>query len=246
MMDFISAPLTDSQLYHYHYLITYFMIAVWIIFAIAGYFIKNKKNRIKITYFLIFFSIAQEIFDYVNRIFINDLYILKFSKDLPLQLCHISYWFTVICMVMALSSKNFKYKNYFFSCAYIFGFGALQGIITVDLTGLYTFGDMLALHLQHSLIVLNLIWLIFCFGMKLDIKGIIHAFISINVLAVLIGLINYFLESNYMFLCYPPDVDNVLIAGEWPYYIIVIDLIFILIGWLSYLPFKMIALIKKN
>ena len=246
MMDFISAPLTDSQLYHYHYLITYFMIAVWIIFAIAGYFIKNKKNRIKINYFLIFFSIAQEIFDYVNRILINDLYILKFSKDLPLQLCHISYWFTVISMVMAVSSKNFKYKNYFFSCAYIFGFGALQGIITVDLTGLYTFGDMLALHLQHSLIVLNLIWLIFCFGMKLDIKGIIHAFISINVLAVLIGLINYFLESNYMFLCYPPDVDNVLIAGEWPYYIIVIDLIFILIGWLLYLPFKMITLIKKN
>ena len=79
MMDFISAPLTDSQLYHYHYLITYFMIAVWIIFALAGYFIKTKKNRIKITYFLIFFSIAQEIFDYVNRIFINDLYILKFS-----------------------------------------------------------------------------------------------------------------------------------------------------------------------
>ena len=90
---------------------------------------------------------------------------------------------------MSISNKKHKYKNYFFSCAYIFGFGALQGIITVDLTGLYTFGDILALHLHHSIIVLNIIWLIFCFDMKLEIKGIFQAFISINILAFIIGFI---------------------------------------------------------
>ena len=149
-------------------------------------------------------------------------------------------------MLMAVSNKNFKYKNYFFSCAYIFGFGALQGIVTVDLTGLHTFGDILALHLQHSIIILNLIWLIFCFGMQLNYKGIFHAFISINVLAVFIGFINYLIGSNYMFLCHPPNINNILIAGDWPYYIIVIDLIFIFIGGLLYFPFKVLNMIKKN
>ena len=245
MLDFITIQLTSSELYHYHYIITYYMITIWILFALIGYIDKSKKTIFKITNLLIGFSFLQELLDYINRIFINDLYIISFSKDLPLQLCHISYWLTVICLIMSLSNKKYQYQNYFFNCAYVFGFGALQGIITVDLTGLYTFGDILALHLQHSIIVLNIIWLIMSFKMKFNVKGIFQAFATINFLAVIIGFINYLLNSNYMFLCYPPNIDNMLIAGEWPYYIIVIEILFIMIGYILYLPFKIANKIKK-
>ena len=245
-MDFIKLPLTEKELFSYHYLITYFMIGIWIVFAAIAYFSKSKKIIINVTYFLIILSFFQELLDYINRIFINDLYTATISKDLPLQLCHFAYWFTVICLIMSLSNKSYKYKNFFFNCAYIFGFGAFQGVITVDITGLYTFGDILALHLQHSIIVLNLIWLIFCYGFQLDKKGIFHAFLTINILALFIGFINYFLKSNYMFLCQPPDINNIFIVGEWPFYIIAIEVAFIFIGYLLYLPFKLINEIKEK
>ena len=38
-----------------------------------------------------------------------------------------------------------------------------------------------------------------------------------------------------MFLCQPPDISNIFIAGEWPFYIIVIEVVFIFIGYLLYL-----------
>ena len=180
MFDLIKAPLSDLELYHYHYLITYSMILIWGLFGILGFFIQSKKNIIKITYFLIGISAFQEIFDYTNRFFINDLYKVSIITDLPLQLCHVAYWFSVICLIMSVSYKTYKYKNYFFSCAYIFGFAAFQGILTVDLTGLYTFGDILALHLQHSIIILNIIWLIIVFRFKLNVRGIFQAFLTLQ------------------------------------------------------------------
>ena len=105
---------------------------------------------------------------------------------------------------------------------------------------------MIALNLQHSIIVLNLVWLIFCFGLKLELKGIFIAFIFLNLLASIIGVINYFLNSNYMFLCSPPKVDNILISGGWPFYIINIELFFIVMGYLLYLPFKVVNILKRN
>ena len=112
-MDFIKTPLIEKELFSYHYSITCFMIIVWIFFIAIAYFSKSKKIIINITYFLIVLSFSQEILDYINRIFINDLYIMTMSKDLPLQLCHFAYWFTVICLIMSVSNKSYKYKNFF-------------------------------------------------------------------------------------------------------------------------------------
>ena len=85
-----------------------------------------------------------------------------------------------------------------------FGFsGAFQGIVTVDLTGIFTFGDMLSLHLQHSLIILNVLWLIFAYGMKFSLKGVMQVFLFTNILLIIVGIINTVIESNYMFLCKP-------------------------------------------
>ena len=72
MINLINIPLTDQELYSAHYQITYYMIIIWIIFAFTGYYLKSKKVINKITFLLIFLSFIQEIFDYINRIFIND------------------------------------------------------------------------------------------------------------------------------------------------------------------------------
>ena len=237
--------LSDQELYSAHSNITYVLLILWIITCFVGYKIKNHIYRKNVTVFLIFFSFFQEVFDYSNRILLNDLYSINIQTDLPLQLCHVAYWFSVICLIFQL--RNNKHKQFYFNCAYFLGFsGALQGIITVDLTKIYTFYDILTLHLQHSLIILNLLWLIFAYNIKFTQRGVIQAFIFTNILVVFVGIINYFLKSNYMFLCAPPDVNNPFLIGEWPYYLLILELIFFIYGYVLLVPFLIIKYLNKN
>ncbi|MBI64938.1 MAG: TIGR02206 family membrane protein [Candidatus Marinimicrobia bacterium] len=246
MLSFLSQPLTDLELYSSHNMITYYMLIIWCVFILFGIIIKSKQNLIYITYFLIGLSIIQEILDYINRIFINDLYTVSLVQDLPLQLCHFTYWSSVICLIVSVSNKKYKFSNVLFNCSYIFGFAAFQGILTVDLTAIYTFGDMLALHLQHSLIVLNILWLIVVFDYKFSFRGIFESMIVVNILAFFIMIVNYFLGSNYMFLCIPPAVDNPLIVGDWPWYILSFEVLFLVFGFILLLPFKLFDYIQYN
>ena len=42
-----------------------------------------------------------------------------------------------------------------------------------------------------------------------------------------IGLVNWLADANYMYLCARPAVDNTLLFGGWPWYIVNV----MLIGW---------------
>ena len=243
-MDNFTSPLSDSDLYSAHWKITSFLVVIWILVSFLG-FKLNTKYKKNITIFLISVSFLQEIFDYINRFFLSELYVVKIQTDLPLQLCHFAYWFSVICLICQL--YNYKNKQFYFNCAYFLGFsGAFQGLLTVDLTGIYTFGDMLSLHLQHSFIIMNVLWLIFAYRLTFNPKGIFQAFLFTNVLMVFVGIINLIIGSNYMFLCSPPLVDNPLLVGEWPYYLIVLEVIFFLYGYILCIPFWIIKYFKNN
>ena len=88
-------PLDPDLLYYYHNSLTIVMVCLWIVFSFIGYKIQNKYIVYKITYGLIIFSVLQEILDYVNRIFLDELYVLSFTSDLPLQFCSIGYYFSL-------------------------------------------------------------------------------------------------------------------------------------------------------
>ena len=89
-MDFFSKPLSDSNLYAAHNQITYLLIFCWLLVCFLGYYIKDKNLKKNITIFLLSISLFQEVFDYINRFFLNEIYSVTISmqKDLPLQLCH--------------------------------------------------------------------------------------------------------------------------------------------------------------
>ena len=83
-------------------------------------------------------------------------------------------------------------------------------------------------------------------NIKFTQRGVIQAFIFTNILVVFVGIINYFLKSNYMFLCAPPDVNNPFLIGEWPYYLLILELIFFIYGYVLLAPFLIIKYLNKN
>jgi len=236
-------PLSTELLYYFHNLLTFIMIGVWIVFSFIGYKLKNQKTITKISYGLIGFSILQEIMDYTNRIFLDELYVISLSADLPLQFCSIGYYFSIIGIIMSVSEKkyNIKFEQFIFDCAYVLGFGgALQAMITVDLTGINNMIGSFALNWQHSIIILNVLWLIFAYNKRFNLRGVLNAFIFMNLAIIPVGIINYFLSANYMFICSPPNVNNPLLIGDWPIYLIILEFVYFLYILILYLPFKLI------
>jgi uncharacterized membrane protein YwaF len=62
-----------------------------------------------------------------------------------------------------------------------------------------------------------------------------------QLLAIGVGVVNYLVDANYMYLNKRPEVDNPFLIGDWPYYILVLEGVALLHFWVFYLPFA-----KKN
>ena len=67
----IRPPLSDDILIYYHDNLTLIMVVAWLVISFVGYKITNQKTITKISYFLIGFSLFQEIIDWVNRIYLD-------------------------------------------------------------------------------------------------------------------------------------------------------------------------------
>ena len=172
-----------DQLYFLHNSLTIFMIGVCLIIIYLGIKIKNDKHKLYISYGIISFAVVQEIIDYLNRIFLDSMYDFKLSTDLPLQFCVIGFYFSLFGIYMSVSNKKFnpKLEQFIFDCAYVLGFsGAFQALITVDLTGVNNMIGAFALNWAHTLIILNVLWLIFAYGKRFSLKGVMNAFIFIK------------------------------------------------------------------
>lgn len=234
-------PLTSDQLYFYHDSLTIIMVVIWIVISWLGYNIKNNNLKTKISYCLIGFALLQEVMDYINRIFLDELYDFKLSTDLPLHFCIIGFYFSIFGIYMAISKKTFssKLQQYIFDCAYVLGFsGALQALIAVDFTGINNMIGAFSLNWAHTLIILNVLWLIFAYGKRFSFKGAINAFIFMNLIIIPVGVINYILSSNYMFICSPPNVESSFFIGEWPIYLIWLEFIYFVYVLILLVPFK--------
>ena len=233
--------ISHEQLYMFHSQLTVVMVCVWIAFSYLGIKIKNNYLKKKITYGIIAFALIQEILDYTNRIFLDHDYSLSFQTDLPLHFCQFGFYFSLFGLYIAASNKkiNPNVEQFLFDCAYVLGLaGAFQAMVVVDLTGINNQIGVYALNWQHSLIILNVLWLIFAYKKQFNVRGIFNAFIFINIIIWPVGLINYFLDANYMFVCAPPNVESSFFIGEWPYYLLWLELIYFFYIVLLWVPFK--------
>jgi len=240
------------------------MCILWIIFSIVGFYL-NKNNKIdalrKISYFLISFCIIQEILDYSNRAFLDPNYIFSWQTDLPFHFCHIAFYFSLIAIYFKIKlsvlvpnkMSNLSIRTQFlFDVAFLLGLsGALQGIFTPDFENIHNFVGILCGQLQHSLIILNVFWLIAAYRMRLKFHGAIYTYIFINLITPLAIILNYLLGSNsngdsanYLYVMELPQVDNFLldfiINKSFPAFIFYIQPLIIIYILILYIPFLLI------
>lgn len=152
------------------------------------------------------------------------------QSSVPLHLCGLSAIIAGIVM--------FYRPQWLFEILFYWGIpGAFHSLLTPEFTigseG-WLFYDY---YFEHGGIWLGAFYLIFVYGMKPRKGSWWRIFVYSQLLVIVIGVFNQAFDANYMYLCAKPIVENPFIIGEWPWYILGIELAGLLHFLIIYLPY---------
>lgn len=153
------------------------------------------------------------------------------AYSLPLQLCSA----TLLLSAVMLWTASYR----LFECLYFAGIGgALQALLTPNLD--YAFPHLIYFHffIAHIGIVAASLLMIAGYGYRPTLGSIGRTMLYLNAYALLVFIINRLLGSNYMFLARKPSTASMLdYLGEWPWYILTMELAALAIFLLLFIPF---------
>src|SRR5699024_7135184 len=86
------------------------------------------------------------------------------------------------------------------------------------------------------LLILGPLIMIWLYAYKITFFSLIKAFLTINLIAAIVFIINLLIDANYMFLIHKPRSTSLLdILGPYPYYLIDLQGIVFIVFFFFYL-----------
>jgi len=204
-----------------------------LLYIFISLFIGSKLNKERKLIFAKSIAYSLIVFLFLYNFFHLYFGTWFFEKRLPLQLCYISQ---LICCVILFVPKKQLLFDLLFYCGVLGGLQALITPLIDDYTGIIFF--YLDYYYVHSTIVLFPLYLFFILKMKLTKYSWLKTFLFLNLLLVIIIPINFLLDSNYMYLSKPPNVNHPLASGVWPYYILKWEIFVLFLLYITYLIFN--------
>ncbi len=162
---------------------------------------------------------------------LTDQYTIQ--RMLPLHLCSVMVWFSAAALFM--NARRLFGAIYFLGIA-----GAAQALITPD-AGLYGFPHFRFLQtmISHAGVFLAGVYVVAVEGYRPTLRTALYVLAGLNVYAAVVGLINWQLGSNYLFVSGKPDSASLLdVMPDWPWYIPILEglAVVLLVG--LWLPFR--------
>ncbi|WP_299102601.1 TIGR02206 family membrane protein [uncultured Winogradskyella sp.] len=162
----------------------------------------------------------------------------NFKTDLPLYLC------SLMGLLIPVFTKYRKFWMFEILVFWVIG-GTLQGIITPDITTGFPSFDYFRYWVVHLGLFSVIFYFISVFNMRPNLRSVFKSFSALQIYVVIMVGVNYILDANYFYLNEKPKSASILdYFGEWPYYILVVQLIVIPLFLIIYLPFYLSG--KKN
>jgi len=200
-------------------------LVVMIFVLVIGHFLSKKQNTYAL-YIMGLVLIFSSIYSPLRSYFLGNWNI---AIDLPLHLCGIS---GIICAILPFLKNKQSLFDFVFYTGII---GGIMSMLTPQINSydgsLFTYIEY---YVRHSLILIMPIYLHQNYGMELNKNSMIKTFIILNVLLVIIMPFNFFVGGNYMYLAEPPQVENPLIIGKWPFYILWFEVFMVVLLFLLF------------
>lgn len=160
--------------------------------------------------------------------------------NLPLQLCDMGG--------IAAGIMLFNRNSFFYDLSYFWGFGGgVQAILTPDLQYGFPDIDFLLFFVTHGLCLLGITYAALLFKMRPTVQSIWRIFAVTLIYGIFILIINWLLNTNYLYLCSKPENPSLLdYLGPWPWYLISLAGISLVLFVVYYSPFFTADLIRKR
>ena len=188
---------------------------------------KRRILMIAIGFSILLIEVLQQ-FYYLHF----DLWAIE--RSIPLHLCGIA----IIVAGIVMFKPN---QNGFEFLALMGSPGALHAILTPQ----FNHGNLPFLvfkyYFGHAAIIFVPLYLAIAEGYRIRESSWINVFFMCQGILLFVGLSNVVLGSNYMYLVEKPLVENPMIIGEWPWYILgfeIMGLIHILLFYTGYRKMK--------
>ena len=214
------------------------VIAIGLTIWSINYSIKNldKGQQQKFIHFFACFVSLSVISFHLYRICFDGY---NFKTDLPLYLC------SLMALLIPVFTYYRKYWMFEVLIFWIIG-GTLQAVITPDITKEFPSFDYFRYWIAHLGLLTIIFYFIFVFKMGPKFKSVFKSFFALQVYVIIMVILNYLLDANYFYLNQKPKSASLLNHfGDWPYYIIVAQLIIIPMFIIIYLPFHLLKTKSK-
>ncbi|PHX91546.1 MAG: TIGR02206 family membrane protein [Flavobacteriales bacterium] len=200
-------------------------IVFWTIFLLYLVFSGrvSEKIRMGMGQFIGILALANFAYGQLNEI---DKGIWTLKLSLPLQLCSLS---SLLAGYTILRGSQIGYEFLIY-----WGAGAIQSYVTPEITngeGLFNLFDYC---ISHGCIILGSVYLSLRMGYKPRKGSWWKVFLYTQLVLPIIGGINWILGANYMFLCQKPLANNPFVMGEWPWYLLGLELVIIVHFYVFY------------
>jgi len=151
--------------------------------------------------------------------------------SLPLHLCEAG------CFLVA--AALWWRAMFAFEVSYFWGLGGtLPGLFTPNIPGQFPDPVYFQYYAQHGLLVLGALYLVVALRMRPAPRAVIRVSLATAAYAVVVGGVDYVTNGNYLFLRNLPPTKTALdYMGPWPWYIVTLTVLAVVIFWLLYLPF---------
>tara|TARA_B100001057_G_scaffold459456_1_gene509619 strand:- start:7152 stop:7844 length:693 start_codon:yes stop_codon:yes gene_type:complete len=204
-------------------ILTFFFISLLVLIP------RNKSFKFK-SNFTTFFALLMA-FEYL---FIQSYFVYKGiwtpQDSLPFHLCRLMLFNTIILL--------FTRNQIAFELLLFIGMvGGFHSLMTPELTHGSDLVLLIDYFLVHGGLVAAPLYCIFVLGMRPRKMAWLKSFFYLQFFVFIVAIIDYVLGANYMYLAVKPVVNNPFLIGDWPYYIIGLELATLLHAFLVYIPF---------
>ena len=162
------------------------------------------------------------------------------STDLPLFLCS---FMALFIFVFTNSRKYWVFEILLF---WIIA-GTSQAVITPDISVGFPSFDYFRYWIAHLGLIVIIFYAIFVFKMQPTWKSVFKSFLALQVYMLVIFGINFLLDANYSYLNKKPNSASALdYLGDWPTYLLVVEVFLIPYFLIIYLPFFIAGKLNKK
>lgn len=229
MYEWFHRPESEFHLFGTAHLLT---MAVFVCAVVAFYLFRRRLRndrdiiRISVGWVLLF-----------SRVSISVWYVATdnwaVEESLPFHLCNLA---AIFCGIMLLTMSRYLFEIFYFIAIG----GAMQAILTPNLSEGFPQFLYFQFFLSHFFIFLAPLILCWLYDFTVTIRALLKSFAALNGIAAAMYGINRLLSANYMFLMHKPETASLLdYLGPYPYYILSLEAVALLIYVLLYVPFAL-------